>query len=914
MVDRNYSTGTRTPLEQALILVVEDELILAEDMRGNLIALGYRVPEAVVSGEEAIRQAEEMRPDLVLMDIKLQGEVDGIQAAERIQRLDIPVIFITAFSDDVTLQRSKIAGPFGYIIKPVETRELHVAVEIALYRHQLETRLKENERWLDTTLRSIGDGVIATDAVGRVTFMNPVAEELTGWKQADAVGHDLTEVFHIVNEVTKEPVENPVTRVLQEGAIVGLANHTLLIRKDGSEIPIDDSGAPIRDDNGIITGVVLVFRDVTERVRAEVVRRQAEGALKTAKEFAENLVETANTIIVTLDSEANITTFNRYAEQLTGYKKAEVIGRNWFDIFISQRDRENIPKVFSQALKNMPQASQYENSIVTKNGEERLISWSNNILRDSSGNITGVLSIGMDITERKQAEEERLAHLNFLQAMEQVTRAIQQTSDLEQVMKDVLETVLSIFQCDRAWLLYPCDPDAPSWRVPMECTRPEYPGALNMNVDYAMTSDVARDFQRLLDSEEPLTFAWNPGDAEFDPKDEFAIQSAIGMAIYPRTGQPWEFGLHQCSRTRTWTEREKRLFKGIGHRIADALSSLLFFQNLQRSEERYRTIFETAGVSIWEEDFSAIHAACKELQVQGVTDLRRYLDEHPEFVRQAAQMIKVVDVNETTVKMFGAASKADLLTSLDRIVVPETMDIFREEILAIAEGRTYFVGETVNQTLDGNRLNVLLTMRIPMEEEKLDRVLVSLTDITERKRMEEALRESEARYRLHFENVSDIIYSLDSEFRILDVSPSVERVLGYKPEELIGKSFQELNVLASEYLGQAFSDTMCVLAGERITSAVYQFIAQDGTKRWGEVSGAPLVRDGQVVALVSVARDITERKRIEKQLHQHERLAAVGQLAAGIAHDFRNMLTTIILYANMGLHKPDLPPNLAQNL
>ena len=141
---------------------------------------------------------------------------------------------------------------------------------------------------------------------------------------------------------------------------------------------------------------------------------------------------------------------------------------------------------------------------------------------------------------------------------------------------------------------------------------------------------------------------------------------------------------------------------------------------------------------------------------------------------------------------------------------------------------------------------------------------------TERKQAEEALRESEARYRLHFENVSDVIYSIDPEFRVLDVSPSVERVLGYKPEELIGRSFQELNVLAPAYLEQTFSDAMRILGGERITSAVYQFIARDGTKKWGEVSGAPLVRDGQVVALISVARDITERKQAEEALRESE--------------------------------------------
>jgi len=144
-------------------------------------------------------------------------------------------------------------------------------------------------------------------------------------------------------------------------------------------------------------------------------------------------------------------------------------------------------------------------------------------------------------------------------------------------------------------------------------------------------------------------------------------------------------------------------------------------------------------------------------------------------------------------------------------------------------------------------------------------VLGTYEDITEKMAAEEALQKSEARYRGHFENVSDVIYSIDPEFKVVDVSPSVERVLGYNANELIGRQFQDLNILVPEYMEQAFSDAMRVFKGERIASAVYQFIARDGTIKWGEVSGVPTILDNQVVALTSVARDITKRKELEQE-------------------------------------------------
>jgi PAS domain S-box-containing protein len=252
------------------IMVVEDESIVAEDIKRSLQTMGYEVPVVLSSGEEAIEKAEQIKPDLVVMDIVLRGKKNGIDAAGQIRAmLNIPVIYLTAYADEKILERAKITEPFGYIIKPFEDRELHSVIEMALYKHGMEKKLRESQDWLSTVLNSIVDAVVATDANGCVMFMNPVAESLTGWKQEEAEGKVLEKIFKIVKEETEEKVDDPVKKVLSEGKVVGLANHTVLIAKDGTRISIDDSGAPIRDTKGNIIGVVLVFHDITERRKME---------------------------------------------------------------------------------------------------------------------------------------------------------------------------------------------------------------------------------------------------------------------------------------------------------------------------------------------------------------------------------------------------------------------------------------------------------------------------------------------------------------------------------------------------------------------------------------------------------------------------------------------------------------------
>ncbi|MEA5601481.1 ATP-binding protein [Nostoc sp. UHCC 0252] len=262
---------------QARILIVEDEVIVARTIASQLSQLGYIVTGTASSGKVAITKALETNPELVLMDIILKGEMDGIVTASKIrEQLDIPVIFLTAYGDDHTLERAKITQPFGYIVKPFTIKDLRIAIEIGLLKHQLERELRENRDQLATLLNSMSDAVIATNGQGKVTFINPAAEMLTGWQQKDALGKEATKIFHLVNEATETILENPITRVLREQQVVYLEEFTSLIRRDGKRVPIGDSASPLKGRPDQINGVVVVFWDLSERHQTKLLEQALE--------------------------------------------------------------------------------------------------------------------------------------------------------------------------------------------------------------------------------------------------------------------------------------------------------------------------------------------------------------------------------------------------------------------------------------------------------------------------------------------------------------------------------------------------------------------------------------------------------------------------------------------------------------
>ncbi len=255
------------------ILVVEDEMIVAWDIKETLEKLGHTVVDLVVSGAEAIDRAVSDRPDLVLMDIRLEGEMDGISAGNEIyQHLKIPVVYLTAHADEFTLERAIKTSPFGYIVKPFQSHSLQSTIKVAIQRHHLEVAAYMTQKCLEHTLNinSIGSGVIATDRQGLVTFMNPVAEDLTGWQSIEAIGIEIDRIFCLIWESDGTQIENPSARAMRLNEPIESPDRCWLVNKAGIEIPISDIATPIVKPNGEIVGSIVVFQDNTEHLSAQM--------------------------------------------------------------------------------------------------------------------------------------------------------------------------------------------------------------------------------------------------------------------------------------------------------------------------------------------------------------------------------------------------------------------------------------------------------------------------------------------------------------------------------------------------------------------------------------------------------------------------------------------------------------------
>ncbi len=275
LINANVATGASLYVREKdnampapTVLIVEDENIVAMDIKQSLVSLGYNVLAIASTGQDALAKTAAQKPDIVLMDVMLKGDIDGVETAERMRELyDIPIVYLTAYSDDATLDRAKHTEPFGYILKPFEERELYTTIEMALYKFQKEIKVREREQSLIAILRCLGDAVIAVDGDNVVTYVNPVAEVLSGRKQGESIGRRIDEFLGGGGQDFDVDLKEGIDEVRREGRSVNLGKRRLIA--DGrKELDINSTTIRPLKDSARRPGGVIIIMDCQDRSAA----------------------------------------------------------------------------------------------------------------------------------------------------------------------------------------------------------------------------------------------------------------------------------------------------------------------------------------------------------------------------------------------------------------------------------------------------------------------------------------------------------------------------------------------------------------------------------------------------------------------------------------------------------------------
>jgi two-component system cell cycle sensor histidine kinase/response regulator CckA len=789
----------------------------------HLTRAGYEVTSERVETPEAMHAALETEEwDVVLCDYSMP-HFNALSALSLLKEtgLDIPFIIISGTVGEDVAVKAMLSGASDYLMKdnltrlvPTIEREIQEA-ESRYARRRAEEALRESEDRYRDLVEHSHDLICTHDLTGRILSVNKAAITLLGYDQATLLNKNIRDIlFH--------EYQHQFDDYIRELQTNGIAHGVMAVQTRTGEKRIWEYTNTLRTEDVAAPVVRGVAHDVTEQKRAEAELRRSEAQYR-------RIIDTTFEGVWIFDAELRTAYVNQRLTEMLGIKAEEIIGRSSLD-FVAEDSRADVQQRLQQRTRGIKE--QYDVHLRRKDGSDLWVIACATPILDEHGAFTGSLSMLTDITERKQVEEELRFRKSLLES--------QTEASIDGIL--VVSTDRTILSYNKRFLEL--------WNIPEEILRVQGDKAA---LDYVF--DQLTDPQEFLERVEYLY-----EHPEEQSHDEILLKDGRTVDRYSAPvksdeneyyGRVWFF--------RDITERK---------RAEEAL---------RESEGRYRLLFEGNPLPMWVFD---------------------------------VETLAFLAVNDAAVHHYGYSRDEFLSMTIKDIRPREDIPALLEHV-SEANGTLDKAGVWRHRRKDGQLIEVeIVSHELVFAGRRAELVLAN--DVTERKRIEEELRKSEERYRDLVENAHDIIYTHDLEGNYTSINKASERITGYTREESLRMNLAQ--TVAPEYLEKARQMLAKKIAGEELTAYELEIIAKDGHRAAVEVNTRIIIEEGVPVGVQGIARDVTERKQLEEQLRQAQKMEAIGQLAGGVAHDFNNLLTVITGYSDLATRKLQREDPLRRNI